>query len=271
MAQDDTETALVEGLRRAIDEGHIAPWFQPVMDPGGVTMLSAEALPRWDDPAKGVIPAGVFLDVAIRHGLLEQISRILLDMSCANFAEWRERGIAPPCVSVNFTGAELRSETSVDQIKWAMEKNGLAPEQLAIEIAESVLTEPGCERNLETIRSLRRLGIPFWLDDFGSDACDPVAIGKVDFALAKVDRKIVGNLDDDPEMVARLGALVAQAQGAGMALIAKGVETRTQIDILVERGCDGQQGYAIARPMPADAFAEWLDLNTWPGAVAQAG
>lgn len=271
MAQDESERALVDGLRRAIAEGHIAPWFQPVMDPAGVTMLSAEALPRWDDPAKGVIPAGVFIDVAIRHGLLAEISRILLDQSCANFAEWRTRGIEPPCVSVNVTGAELRSETSVEQIRWAMDRHGLAPQQLAIEIAEGVLTEPGWEQNLTTIAALRRLGIPFWLDDLGSDACDPATIAKVDFALAKVDRKIVGNLDDDPAMVERLGELVQQARGAGMALIAKGVETRTQIDILVERGCDGQQGYAIARPMPYDSFAEWLDLNSWPGSVAKAG
>ena len=77
--------------------------------------------------------------------------------------------------------------------------------------------------------------------------------------------------DTEAALVEGLGALVAQAEAAGMALIAKGVETRTQIDILVERRCDGQQGYAIARPMPEDAFAEWLDLNTWPGDVAQAG
>ncbi|GMG83749.1 hypothetical protein LNKW23_29620 [Paralimibaculum aggregatum] len=271
MVETEREAALAAGLEAAIAGGHIAPWFQPVMCPGGVEMLSAEALPRWDDPARGVVPAGVFIGAAIRHGLLARISGILLDTSCANFAGWRARGIAPPCVSVNFTGAELRSKLSVDQIKWAMEAHGMAPDQLAIEISETVLTEPGWEESLATIRSLRDLGIPFWLDDFGAGPGDPAVISRVDFALAKVDRGIVGRLDEDPAMVARLAALVAQAQAGGMKIIAKGVETRGQIETLVKLGCDGQQGFAIARPMAQDAFAEWLDLNTWSGEVAQAG
>ncbi len=271
MAVEETEAALVEGLERAIEEGLIEPWFQPVMCPAGVNMLSAEALPRWDDPVKGVIPAGVFIPAAIRHGLLAKVSKLLLDKSCANYAEWRARGIAPPCVSVNFTGAELRSALSVDQMKWAMDAHGLEPHQVAIEIGEGVLSEEGWEASLATIRNLRALGLPFWLDDFGTGAGDPEVIGRVDFALTKVDRGIVGQLDQDAAKVETLKRLVGEAKALGMKIVAKGVETRTQIDILVAEGCDGQQGYAIARPMAPDAFAEWLDLNTWPGDAAAAG
>ena len=143
----------------------------------------------------------------------------------------------------------------------------MAPGQLAIEVPESVLYEPGWEENLAAIHGLRALGVPFWLDDFGSDAGDPANLSKVDFALTKVDRKIVGALDEDPGMVDRLKDLVGEAKAQGMAIIAKGVETRPQIDILMGLGCDGQQGFAIARPMAEDAFAEWLDLNSWPGAA----
>jgi EAL domain-containing protein (putative c-di-GMP-specific phosphodiesterase class I) len=96
-------------------------------------------------------------------------------------------------------------------------------------------------------------------------------IGKVDFALTKVDRSIVSGLDEDPAMTERLRDLVMAARAQGMAIIAKGVETRHQIDTLVSVGCDGQQGFAIARPMAGDSFAEWLDLNSWPGDVAAAG
>ncbi|MGF1502240.1 MAG: EAL domain-containing protein [Paracoccaceae bacterium] len=268
---DATDAELVAGLRRAIDGGEIAPWFQPVMDPAGVTMLSAEALPRWDDPIKGVIPAGVFIGCAIRHGLLTEISRILLGRSCENYADWRAREIAPPVVSVNFTGAELRSGDAVDQVTWALERASMDPRQLAIEIAERVLYEDGWEANLAEARRLVDLGVPFWLDDFGADKGDPDTLAKLPFALAKVDRGIVGALDTDPAMVDRLGALVGAARGHGMAIIAKGVETREQIDILMGTGCDGQQGYAIARPMPEDSFAEWLDLNSWPGSAVAAG
>lgn len=268
---EESTEVLRKGLETAIAERQIVPWFQPVMDPAGVTMLSAEALPRWEHPAKGVIPAGVFIEVAITSGLLEQISRILLDSACACFAEWRERGIAPPEVSVNLTGAELRSPSAAEQIRWALERHDMRPEQLVIEIAERVLSEPGWEENLAAAKQLRALGIPFCLDDFGADACDPETIARLDFATTKVDRSIVGALDTNPAMVDRLTTLVGQAQAAEMQIIAKGVETRPQIDILVAQGCDGQQGYAIARPMAPDAFAEWLDLNSWPADIARAG
>ncbi|MGF1445053.1 MAG: EAL domain-containing protein [Pikeienuella sp.] len=271
MAGQENNAELVAGLKRAIEEGQIEPWFQPVMCPAGLRMLSAEALPRWEDPVKGVIPAGVFIAAAIAHDLLPAISKILLDKTCANFAEWRARGIAPSCVSVNLTGAELRSELSVDQIKWAMERHGLEPRDMAIEIAEEVMTEPGWEASLASVRRLRALGLPFWLDDFGAGPCDPDAIARVDFALTKVARAIVGKLDEDPDMAGRLKSLVTQAHAAGMEIIAKGVETRTQIDVLVAQGCNGQQGFAIARPMAPDAFAEWLDLNTLPEDLAEAG
>ena len=268
MSDDLTERALREGLEAAIADGRIVPWFQPVMDNAGVEMLSAEALPRWDDPVRGVVPAGVFIATAIRHGLLVDISRVLLGRSCASYAAWRERGIAPAQVSVNFTGAELRSGESVEQIRWAIERNAMEPGQLAVEIPESVLHEDGWEDNLAAIRSLRALGVPFWLDDFGAGAGDPATLSRVDFALTKVDRRIVGALDEDPAMIARLEELVAAAKRRDMAIIAKGVETREQIDILTGMGCDGQQGFAIARPMAEDAFAEWLDLNSWPGAAS---
>ncbi|MEM1343985.1 MAG: EAL domain-containing protein [Pseudomonadota bacterium] len=268
MAEDDT--ALIEGLKAAIADGRIAPWFQPVMDPAGVQMLSAEALPRWEDPAKGTVPAGVFIPTAIRAGLLTEVSRVLLERSCANYAEWRGRGIAPPVVSVNFTGAELRSGGAADQVRAAIETHAMQPEQLAIEIAERVLYEAGWGQNLKALRDLSEMGVPIWLDDFGADAGNPEHLRRIPLALTKVDRKIVGALDSDDAMVEKLKKLVGEAQEHGMKIIAKGVETRPQIDILVEVGCDGQQGFAIARPMAEDAFAEWLDLNSWPGDVAAA-
>ena len=268
MSADQTEAALLEGLKAAIATDRIVPWFQPVMDNVGVEMLSAEALPRWDDPVRGVVPAGVFIATAIRHGLLVTLSRVLVARSCANFAGWRARGIAPPAVSVNLTGAELRAGETEAQIRRAVDDHGMDPAQLAVEIPEAVLREEGWADSLAAIRRLRDLGVSFCLDDFGSDAGDPATLSKVDFALTKVDRKIVGALDEDPAMVDRLHALVSEAKSRDMRIIAKGVETRPQIDILMGMGCDGQQGFAIARPMAEDAFAEWLDLNSWPGAVS---
>ena len=271
MQDDDTEAGLVEGLERAIAEDHIAPWFQPVMCPNGIELLSAEALPRWDDPVKGVIPAGVFIEAAIRHGLLGRIGRILVGKSCAAYATWRDRGIAPAHVGVNFTGAELASGVAVEVIRWATDAAGIRPDQISAEVAEDVLDGEGWQARVAALRAMHALGVRLCLDDFGSGACEPANIARAPFSMTKVDRRIVGTLDEDPDSVDRLKTLVGAAQGAGLAIIAKGVETRAQIDILSGLGCDGQQGFAIARPMPEDAFVEWLDLNTWPAAPAEAG
>jgi len=272
MMQDETEAALVDGLKRAIEQGHIAPWFQPVMCPNGIELLSAEALPRWDDPLKGVISAGVFIPAAIKHGLLADISRILVGTSCRAYAEWRDRGIAPAHVGVNFTAEELASGVAEEVILWATDAAGMSPCQLSAEVGEGVLHGPGAEANVAALAALAGHGVHLCLDDFGSDACDPANIAKAPFTSTKVDRRVISALETDPHSVETLRDLVWQAQAAGLSIIAKGVETRPQIDILSELGCDGQQGFAIARPMPEDAFVEWLDLNTWPAdTAAQAG
>jgi len=275
MHEDDTEATLVSGLTNAIEKDHIAPWFQPVMCPRGITLLSAEALPRWDDPVKGVIPAGVFISAAIKHGLLGKIGQALVGKSCTAYAEWRARGIAPAHVGVNFTGDELRSGVARQVMEWATDRTGMTPDQISAEVAEGVLYGEGSEEHVKALRGLADLGVRLCLDDFGSDACDPANIAKAPFESTKVDRRIIAELEEGEDAVERLKDLVWQAQAAGLSIIAKGVETRPQIDILSGLGCDGQQGFAIARPMPEDAFVEWLDLNTWPAdhgtAAGQAG
>ena len=271
MQDDRTEAALVEELEHAIAADHIAPWFQPVMCPNGIELLSAEALPRWDDPARGVIPAGVFIPAAIRHGLLGRISRVLVGKSCDAYATWRARGIAPAHVGVNFTGEELASGVAIETIRWATDQAGMDPAQISAEVAEDVLHGDGWETRVAALRALADLGVGLCLDDFGSGACEPAHVARAPFTTTKVDRRIVGALDADPGSVETLERLVGAAQSAGLSIIAKGVETRPQIDILAGLGCDGQQGFAIARPMAEDAFVEWLDLNTWPAPAAEAG
>lgn len=264
MPQDMTEAALIEGLDRAIDAGQIAPWFQPVMCPRGIDLLSAEALPRWDDPAKGVIPAGVFLPAAIRHGRLEAIVRILVDKSCMAYADWRARDIAPPVLGVNFTAAELVSGVARDVLAWALDRAGMAPEQISAEVGEDVISGDDAEAAIAALLRLDDMGVRLCLDDFGAGPCDRERIGRVPFQTTKIDRRAIAALEEDESAAERLAWLVSAAHEAGLSIIAKGVETRTQIDILSRLGCDGQQGFAIARPMPEDSFVEWLDLNTWP-------
>ena len=257
-----TDEELLERLKVGLEQDYIAPWFPPAMDPTGTQMLSAEALPRFIDPEYGVISPITFLDVANKHGLLAPIGEVLLTKTCTAFSVWQERGIEPELVTINLTGLELQTDGVVQRIRKALSVANIKPSNLGIEVAETTATEDGCDAALAAIDALTDLGVKVVVDDLGAGAVDPENLKKLRASSAKIDRMTVSLLGEDDNAFDRVKALSEITRGLGIPLIAKGVETRIQIDLLVEIGCEGQQGFAIARPMPLDSFTEWLDLNT---------
>lgn len=254
---------IIARLKSALAEDRVVPWFQAVMDPAGVTLISVEALPRLEDPERGIIAAGELIEPAIRHGLLGALSERLLLKTAKAHAAWQARKIAPAQTTINLTGQELQDAAIVDRIRAALDAAGIQPSQMAIEVLETTATEPGCERALASIDRLHDMGLGFILDDFGAHACDPVSLRRMHVSSAKVDRAIISRLGRDESAKTQVAKLAEIAKELGILMIAKGVESRVQIDILSAVGCDGQQGFAIARPAPEDSFSEWLDLNTF--------
>ena len=265
-----TDEELLERLQVGIEKNYIAPWFQPVMDPTGTDMHSAEALPRFIDPDYGVISPMTFIDVAYRHGLLAKIGEVLLEKTCAAYADWAERDIAPAMVTINLSPEELRAMGAVERIGRALDLAGIKPENLGIEVTENVAYDDGAEEALAAIRAFTESGTKVIVDDLGNGTTDPVNLTKLCASAAKIDRMTVSRLGKEPEAFERVKALAEVCTPLGIPLIAKGVETRIQIDLLTEVDCAGQQGFAIARPMPLDSFTEWLDLNTGWGTTSAA-
>lgn len=257
-----TDEELLERLKIGLEKDYIAPWFQPAMDPSGTIMLSAEALPRFIDPEYGVISPITFLDVANKHGLLAPIGEVLLTKTCEAYAVWADRKIAPEVVSINLTGLELQADGVVDRIQKALDHAGINPHNLGIEVAETVAKEDGCEKALAAIDEFCKRGVKVIVDDLGAGKSDPETLKALHASAAKIDRMTVSLLGEDDQAFERVKHLSGITRDLGIPLIAKGVETRIQIDLLIEIGCEGQQGFAIARPMPLDSFTEWLDLNT---------
>lgn len=257
-----SDDELLSRLHVGLENDYIAPWFQPVMDPTGTIMHSAEALPRFIDPEYGVISPAMFLDVANRHDLLGPIGEVLLNKACDAYSVWAEKGIAPDLVTINLTGLELQDPGTLQRIESSLAKAGIKPSNLGIEVAESVAYEDGYEKALAAIEKSHELGVKIIVDDLGAGTVDPENLRKLRASCAKIDRMTVSLLGEDDHAFDRVKSLAEITRGMGIPLIAKGVETRIQIDMLVEIGCEGQQGFAIARPMPLDSFTEWLDLNT---------
>lgn len=260
--QNFTDAQLLDRLLLGLERDYIAPWFQPVMDPAGVNMMSAEALPRFIDPEYGVISPMTFIDVAARNDLLAPIGEVLLTKTCKAYKEWSDRGIAPELVTINLSGDELRTPGVVERIEGALREAGIKPHNLGIEVGESVAFDDGWTVALEAIEGFTAMGVRVIVDDLGVGKVDPQKLKKLKASCAKIDRMTVSQLGESDDALERVKHLADVAAEMGIPVIAKGVETRIQIDLLVETGCAGQQGFAIARPMPLDSFTEWLDLNT---------
>ena len=257
-----SDVELLERLKVGLEKDYIAPWFQPVMDPSGTIMHSAEALPRFIDPEYGVISPMTFLDVAHKNDLLGPIGEVLLLKTCEAHASWEARNIAPGLVTINLSDLELQAVGVVDRIKHALDKAGIAATSLGIEIVEACAQDDPSGNVLKAIDAFAELGVKVIIDDVGSGETDATNVKRLHASAAKIDRMTVSALGEDDAAFDRVSKLAEMAKEIGIPLIAKGVETRVQIDILMEIGCEGQQGFAIARPMPLDSFSEWLDLNT---------
>lgn len=257
-----SDVELLERLKAGLINNYIAPWFQPVMDPSGTIMHSAEALPRFIDPEYGVISPMTFLDVAYKNDLLGPIGEVLLLKTCEAHAVWEARGIAPGLVTINLSNLELQADGVVDRIKLALDKADIEASSLGVEVAEGCVHEEGAEKALKAIDAFSELGVQIIVDDVGSADTNFNTLKRLHTSAAKIDRMTVSLLGEDDSAFERVMSLADATRQLGVPLIAKGVETRMQIDILTEIGCEGQQGFAIARPMPLDSFSEWLDLNT---------
>ena len=257
-----SDAELLERLQIGLENDYIAPWFQPVMDPSGTIMHSAEALPRFIDPEYGVISPMTFLDVAYKNSLLGPIGEVLLLKTCEAHAIWEARKIAPGLVTINLSTLELQSQGVVDRIKLALDKAGIDARNLGVEIGEACADGDASGNVLKSIDAFAELGVKIIIDDVGTLATDVDTLKRLHASAAKIDRMTVSALGDDDDAFERVSVLAEITNNIGIPLIAKGVETRIQIDMLVDIGCEGQQGFAIARPMPLDSFSEWLDLNT---------
>jgi len=255
---------LFDVLRRGLANDRLVPWFQPVMDPTATRLFSAEALPRMVDPDLGVIAPEVFLDVASRHGMLGRVGEVLLAKTCSAFAIWKTRDLAPEMVSVNLSGTDLLERGALERILNAVAGAGMKPANLGIEVAPDIATGRGGTEILKISDAFARMGIRMIADDLGAYPVEAAGLAPLRVSAAKIDRATIMGLGVDEDAATRVWDLVGIASDLDIPLIAKGVENRAQIDLLNAAGCAGQQGFAIARPMPLNTFTEWLDLNTRP-------
>jgi diguanylate cyclase (GGDEF)-like protein/PAS domain S-box-containing protein len=255
----ETENA----LHRALERSELRVFYQPIIELGGGTCSGAEALVRWQHPDRGLVGPDAFIELAEETGLIVPIGEWVLNEACRQLMEWRASGQVSETFSmaVNLSARQLAQADLVSRVADALARTGAPPEQVCLEITESVLM---AETTIEAIDALRALGVRLSIDDFGTGYSSLGYLRRFPVDSVKVDRSFVDGLGTESEDSAIVAAVVGLGHALGLSVVAEGVETERQLAELGALGCDRAQGFFFARPQPADVFASIVaDARTW--------
>lgn len=254
----DYRKQLEHDIKVAISENAFQVYFQPQVSLSNGAISGIEALVRWKHAERGMIAPGEFIPVAEKCGFMPEIGRIVFTKAIEQAAEWDRAGIAFGRLAVNVSGTELR-EPDFDRFLFAtLEKTGLAPQKLSLEIVESVILDDEKTGIAAKLRHIRAAGVHLELDDFGTGYASLSHVNPNEIDRLKIDRRFVQNINENGDNTKIVRAITELARGLGISIVAEGAETEAELDSLMAIGCDQVQGYSIAFPMPQDKAREWL-------------
>ncbi len=251
------QAELLQDLRHAVERGELQLYYQPKIDARSLEVTAAEALLRWQHPQRGMISPLVFVPLAERHGLIGIIGRWVIEQACQQAADWRERGLRMR-VAVNISGYQLRQDDLVPFIEATLQRHRIPPSRLTCEITETVAMED-TEVTRRAFERLRQTGLHVSIDDFGTGHSSLASVRRLPAAELKIDRAFVTDLASGERARTIVQTIVQMAHTLGMRVVAEGVETEEQRDMLVALGCDELQGYLFAKPMTATAITLWAN------------
>jgi diguanylate cyclase (GGDEF)-like protein/PAS domain S-box-containing protein len=245
-------------LRTAIERGELQLHYQPVVSLETVTVVGFEALVRWTHPERGPLSPADFIPMAEESGLILPLGRWVLEEACRQMREWQDiyPGV-PMVVSVNLSARQFRQPDLPGQVAEVLERTGLDPHQLCLEVTESVMMDDA-ETATVTLRKLKELGTCLSIDDFGTGYSSLSYLKRFPVDFVKIDRSFIkdlGNHAVDSEIVR---AVIRLASAVGMSAVAEGVETEEQMRRLRALGCPLVQGFYLSRPKPAAEIAPML-------------
>ena len=249
----DLRLNLEQDLRLAIENGRFILCYQSQVDTDG-TVFSAEALIRWEHLNKGMLLPVDFIPVAEESSLILDIGRWVLLEACNQIKAWEESGNKPPHISVNVSSRQFRQHDFVDQVKHALDSSGIAPSLLGIELTESVMIVD-INDTIQKMKALKALGITIAVDDFGTGYSSLMYLKQLPIDTLKIDQGFIKDILTDASDVVIVETIISMAQHLKLFVVAEGVETVEQFDLLKHRGCPAFQGYYFSCPLTAAEFA----------------
>lgn len=241
-------------LRQATERGEWELFYQPQVRLGDGEPIGAEALLRWRHPTRGLILPRVFLPVLETHGTAFEVGSWIIDEACAQLVRWRSAGRQLPRISVNLFAAQFTSGNLARIVSDALERHALQPADLELEITETIALRAD-EHILSSLNQLRAAGVGIALDDFGTGFASLSTLKQIPVTRLKIDRSFVADICCEPHSAAIVSAVISLADSLNLEVIAEGIETPEQRDMLVQLGCGAGQGYMFGRPEPAERDA----------------
>ena len=248
-------------LRRALDQREFVLHYQPEVELATRKIVGVEALIRWDHPERGIVSPMDFIPLAEECGLILPIGDWGLSEACAQIQRWNssEYVIGSPRVCVNLSARQFSREGLADHVEALLRHTGVSSRQLGLEMTESsLISDTG--KALEVLGNLRRLGVSLLMDDFGTGYSSLNYLHSFPFDVLKVDRSFVGRMTGSDQALQIVRTIIELARVLGMDVVAEGIETVEQYQLLRQMGCRFGQGFLFAKPLTAAAVTEMLCL-----------
>ena len=244
-------------LKLALQRGELLLHYQPQIEIASGRIVGVEALVRWQHPVRGLVPPMEFIPLAEESGLIEPIGEWVLRTACAQAAAWQQSGLPALRMGINVSARQFHNPALESVVAQVLAEHGLAPEQLELEITESLsMKDP--EESIRILASFKALGVGIAIDDFGTGYSNLAYLRRFPVRRIKLDRSFVSELGSQSSSHAIVEAIVAMAHKLDLQVIAEGVETAEQRDQLLRYGCDELQGYWFSRPVDAATFGALL-------------
>lgn len=244
-------------LRKALQKDEFFLCYQPLIDLKSGKLYGSEALIRWNHPLLGLVSPGDFIPLAEETGLIEEIGSWVLRTACKQNKLWQQKGLKNITVSVNVSANQFQQAKFVAEVTRALEKSGLEPKYLTLELTESTMLR-NIDHSIEVMKSLQKLGVRVSIDDFGTGYSSLSYLKDLPIDHLKIDRSFINNLRIDTSDIAIVKAIITMSHGLAVKVVAEGVETEEQIELLKKLKCHYAQGFFLHRPLTSEDFEKVL-------------
>jgi len=249
--------SMESALRRALVQEEFMVYYQPKIDLKTCRATGLEALIRWKHPDMGLVSPVDFIPLAEETGLIVPIGEWVLQSVCSQMRSWIDSGMEPMRISVNLSARQFRQADLKEKITAFLHESGIEPDCLELELTESAVMDD-IQASIAILNDLRKMGVKISMDDFGTGYSSLSMLKRLPLDILKIDQSFVREVTLEQDNAAIVNAVITLGQSLHFRVVAEGVETEEQLELLKQLGCDEVQGYLFSRPLPAPEADAWL-------------